>query len=157
MPIIMVSIGADIDKDQERRNSHGARKREEDEGKKRRRKRKKRREEEAQPGRSRTRSDRTHNRAIRSQARSTGRSTGFPASYRKATGNFARSRLAPGRPDPGPDHPVTGPVRPAPNRIARVRLDRNGPSRSTTYLFDPSCLVCLYKHLGHPLSSLDKI
>jgi len=31
MPIIMVSIGADFDKDQERRNSHGARKREEEE------------------------------------------------------------------------------------------------------------------------------
>ena len=45
MPIIMVSIGADIDKDQERRNSHGARKKEEEGG----RKRKKKREEEALP------------------------------------------------------------------------------------------------------------
>ena len=34
MPIIIVSIGDDIDKDQERRNSHGARKREEEEGRK---------------------------------------------------------------------------------------------------------------------------
>ena len=33
MPIIIVSIGAHIDKDQERRNSHGARKREEEEKK----------------------------------------------------------------------------------------------------------------------------
>ena len=47
MPIMM-SIGADVDKDQERRNPHGAWKKEEEEGKKRGRKRKKRREEEGQ-------------------------------------------------------------------------------------------------------------
>ena len=29
---------------------------------------------------------------------------------RQPDGNFRSFRLAPGRPDPGPDHPVTGPV-----------------------------------------------
>ncbi|KAK1681436.1 hypothetical protein QYE76_042284 [Lolium multiflorum] len=52
--------GADVDKDQERRNSHGAWKKEEEEGKKRRRKRKKRREEQA--GQPRGRSDRATDR-----------------------------------------------------------------------------------------------
>ena len=116
MPIIIVSIGAHIDKDQERRNSHGARKREEEEGKKRRRKRKKRREEEAQPGRSRTRSDRTHNRMPRSQARSTGRKPGqLPRTGR--------------RPDPGPEtsqFPGLRPVDRTHDRTARsqARSDR---------------------------------
>ncbi|KAK1608424.1 hypothetical protein QYE76_032097 [Lolium multiflorum] len=56
--------GADIDKDQERRNSHGARKKEGEEGKKRRRKR----EEEAQSGWRPV--NRTHDRTIRSRTRS---------------------------------------------------------------------------------------
>ena len=60
MPIIMMSIGADVDKDQERRNPHGAWKKEEEEGKKRRKKRKKRREEQA--GQPRGRSDRATDR-----------------------------------------------------------------------------------------------
>ncbi|KAK1602007.1 hypothetical protein QYE76_027112 [Lolium multiflorum] len=44
--------------------------------------------------------------------------TGPAPSYRTTTGPrtgfFAESRLATGRPDPGPDSPVTGPVRPDP-------------------------------------------
>ncbi|KAK1602189.1 hypothetical protein QYE76_018173 [Lolium multiflorum] len=62
MPIIIVSIGADIDKDQERRNSHGARKKEEGE--------KEEEEEEggggpAGPGRSDRATDRTAGRPVR--------------------------------------------------------------------------------------------
>src|SRR5215218_9444706 len=68
MPIIMMSIGADVDKDQERRNPHGAWKKEEEEGKKRRRKRKKRREEQA--GQPRGRSDRATDRTGRRRGRS---------------------------------------------------------------------------------------
>jgi hypothetical protein len=45
MPIIMMSIGANVDKDQERRNPHGVWKKEEEGG----RKRKKKREEEDRP------------------------------------------------------------------------------------------------------------
>ncbi|KAK1607890.1 hypothetical protein QYE76_031563 [Lolium multiflorum] len=62
--------GADIDKDQERRNSHGARKREEEGGKERRRKRTKRREEEAQPALGPA--NRAPGRTSRSQAGQTG-------------------------------------------------------------------------------------
>jgi hypothetical protein len=63
-------------------------------------------------GRSRTRSDRTHNRAARSQTRSTGRQPDFPQARtgHQPDGNLRGFRLATGRPDPGPDHPVTGPV-----------------------------------------------
>jgi hypothetical protein len=64
----MMSIGADVDKDQERRNPHGAWKKEEEEGKKRRRKRKKRREEQA--GQPRGRSDRATDRTGRRRGRS---------------------------------------------------------------------------------------
>ncbi|KAK1601998.1 hypothetical protein QYE76_027103 [Lolium multiflorum] len=59
--------GADVDKDQERRNPHGAWKKEEEEGKKRRRKMKKRREEQA--AQSRGRSDRATDRTGRRRAR----------------------------------------------------------------------------------------
>ncbi|KAK1681453.1 hypothetical protein QYE76_042301 [Lolium multiflorum] len=59
---------ADVDKDQERRNPHGAWKKEEEEGKKRRRKRKKRREEQA--GQPRGRSDRATDRTGRCRGRS---------------------------------------------------------------------------------------
>jgi len=98
MPIMM-SIGADVDKDQEGRNPHGAWKKEEEEGKKRRRKRKKRREEQA--GQPRGRSDRATDRTGRRRARSD-RATdrAHPASHRKPTGRNLRGfRFAAGRPD----------------------------------------------------------
>ncbi|KAK1607895.1 hypothetical protein QYE76_031568 [Lolium multiflorum] len=84
--------GADVDKDQERRNPHGA-------WKKRRRKMKKRREEQA--AQSRGRSDRATDRTGRRRARSD-RATdrAHPASHRKPTGRNLRGfRFAAGRPD----------------------------------------------------------
>lgn len=57
----------------------------------------------------------------------------------------------------GPNRPVPGPV--AARLTGFHGFDSTGtdPSRSTAYLFDPSRLVPLHKHLGHPLYSLDKI
>ncbi|KAK1681592.1 hypothetical protein QYE76_042440 [Lolium multiflorum] len=80
--------GANVDKDQERRNPHGAWKKEEEEGKKRRRKRKKRRRNRPaqRPVRPAHRPDRP------AQSRSDGRTR---ASYRKPTGRNLRDHGGP--------------------------------------------------------------
>ncbi|KAK1682138.1 hypothetical protein QYE76_042986 [Lolium multiflorum] len=105
--------GADVDKDQERRNPHGAWKKEEEEGKKRRRKRKKKREEEA------SRSDRATDRQPGAEAGQTGPQTGQAGAEAGQTGP---QPPAPGlrKPTGLGSRPGPGPTSPAPNRIRRV-------------------------------------
>ena len=79
MPIVMVSLGANVDKDQERRNSHGARKREEEEKNK-----KKERGEEGWPAQNPVGPAPQSDRPV--GARSTGPRTGPPGHRPGLTG-----------------------------------------------------------------------
>ncbi|KAK1679993.1 hypothetical protein QYE76_040841 [Lolium multiflorum] len=133
--------GADIDKDQERRNSHGARKREEEEGKKRRRKRKKRREKEAQPA----------------QAGQPGLAARpVPGPERETSGRLRklvdRAADRPGRPrirptGRQPDQPAPDPARPAPGPGATPSTTTTGHHHSSP---PPESSVTLPNHRYTP-------
>ncbi|KAK1602072.1 hypothetical protein QYE76_017115 [Lolium multiflorum] len=111
--------GADVDKDQERRNPHGAWKKEEEEGKKRRRKMKKRREEQA--AQSRGRSDRATDRTGRRRARER-----QGAEERKPHGSWKKK----GRREKGEGFPASHDKAAAPPLAGKVAALRTANSKT---------------------------
>ncbi|KAK1602085.1 hypothetical protein QYE76_017128 [Lolium multiflorum] len=115
--------GADVDKDQERRNPHGA-------WKKRRRKRKKRREEEAPPVRPGHRPDRPAQRPERESSKSC-RPVENPVN-RPPDRTVRRRTRSTGR---QPDQPAQKPVNRTPDRSSR-RQTRSDRTTDRAHVFD---------------------